>query len=536
MLEELLFPEIKETPQDILKKYPKRQNTKVVTRIAPSPTWYLHIWAIYSAFIDNIFAKKDENGVFFLRIEDTDQKREVEWAKKLFIDIFKKFSFDFKEWPIWPNYEDVWNYWPYTQSEREYIYKVFIKDLVKKWLAYPCFMSEDEINSIRSIQEASKIPTWIYWEYSKWRDASFEDVKKELESWNKFVVRFKSNWHIVNKVEVEDLIKGKVVTWDNFLDIVIMKNNWIPTYHFAHLIDDYLMWTTLVIRSDEWFASLPLHNQLFKTMWWQSPEYAHYAPLWKLDWTSKRKISKRKDPEADIEYYFREWYLVEWILDYLSNLINAWFEDWRKENLGKSLYEFDFKLSKMNSSLVLFDLAKLNSVNAWIIKNMDLETLYEKLTSYLNIYENDFYQNTFLKFPKEYNLKIIKELSTKLVKFGEYKELTTFFYNDFLVNGNITSLLVNPKMKIENIDIAKKWIQLALDILSARKDDFESVEEVKNIFVEEIVKAQMKNWQVLWPVRVALSGEEFSPWALELIFILWVKKSIERIEKLLKLI
>lgn len=534
MLEELLFPEIKETPEDILKKYLKRPENITVTRIAPSPTWFLHIWAVYSSLIDKVFAKKNWNWVFYLRIEDTDQKREVEWASRKYVDILKKFWLNFNEGPIWENYEDVWNYWPYTQSKRENIYKVFIKDLVKKWLAYPCFMSEEEIESIRNIQEASKVPTWIYWEFSKWRNASQEEIKKELDAWKEYVIRFKSPWEIWVKIEVEDLIKWKVVTQENFLDIVIMKKTWLPTYHFAHIIDDYLMWTTIVIRWDEWFASLPLHTQLFKEIWFEIPKYAHYAPLVKIDWNSKRKLSKRKDDEANIEFYFKEGYLVDWILDYLANLINAWFEDWRKDNLWKSLYEFDFYFSKMNSAWVLVDIPKLNFVNSNIIKNMQLEELYEKLCEYLKEFEKEFYENIFIKTNKDYNLKILKELQTRITKFSEYISLTTFFYKDFLINDEIKNLIVNPKMKIENIDIAEKWLKLALEIISAKKEEFKSIDEVKEVFVEEIKKAEMKNGQVLWPVRVALSWEEFSPWALELIYILWREKSIERINELLK--
>lgn len=533
MLEELLFPEITEIPDDILKKYPKRPENITITRMAPSPTWFLHIWAIYSTLLDQIFAKKG-NWIFYLRIEDTDQKREIDWAAEKFVDIFKRFSIIFDEWPIWPNYEEVWAYWPYTQSKREYIYKVFIKDLVKKWLAYPCFMSEEEIENIRSIQEASKVPTWIYGEFSYWRNASFEEIKKMLDNKKEFVIRFKSPWEITKKTEVFDEIKWKVTIWENILDIVIMKKDWIPTYHFAHLIDDHLMWTSLVIRSDEWFASLPLHNQLFDAMWWNYPKYAHYWPMVKMDGESKRKISKRKDIEADIEYYFRDWYLIEWIIDFLCNMINSWYEDWRKENPSSSYLDFDFKIEKVPTSWALVDLQKLSFVNGKIIANMDINELYEKLSEYLKTYESDFFVNIFSKFPLEYNKKIILELNKRLTKFGEFKALTTFFYNDFEVNESTKNLLVNPKMKIENVDIAKKWLQLALDILSAKKEDFNSIDEVKELFVEEIMKAEMKNWQVLWPVRVALSGEEFSPWALELIFILWTEKSIQRIEKILQ--
>lgn len=532
MLENLLFPEVKDTVQDIITKYPKRPVWQVVTRIAPSPTWFFHIGTLYTTMVDEIFAHKNA-WVLFLRAEDTDQKREVKWAMKKYIDILKIFGIDFDEWPIWKNYEDVGNYWPYTQSQREYIYKVFLKDLVAKGMAYPCFLTEDEINEIRSIQEASKVPTWIYWEYSPWRNASFEDIKKQLDAWKEFVIRYKSEGNILKKIQVQDEIKWNVQIAQNFLDIVIMKVNGLPTYHFAHVIDDYLMWTTLVIRWDEWFPSLPLHLQLFETMGWTPPKYAHISPLVKMDWESRRKLSKRKDVEANVEYYFQDGYLVEAIMDFLCNIINAWFEDWRALNPEKNYKEFDFKLEKMSLAWALVDMDKLKWVNSKVIKNMDIEKLYEKLEKYLETYEKDFYVNTFLASDRKYNLAIIKELKTRLSTLKEFKDLTTFFYNDFEVSQKVKSLLINSKMKIEDISVAKNWLEIALDILQNQIWEFENIDEIKNVFVEEIQKNQMKNWQVLWPVRVALSWEEFSPWALELIFILGREKSIQRIQKVL---
>jgi len=535
MLAELLFPEIKQIPQDIIAKYPKRPVWQVVTRIAPSPTWFFHIWTLYSTLVDEIFAHKND-GILYLRSEDTDQKREIDWAMKKYVDILKIFWLDFDEWPIWSKYEDVGNYWPYTQSQREYIYKVFLKDLVDKGVAYPCFLTEDEINDIRSTQESLKAPTWIYNEYSPWRNASFDDVKKALYDKKEFVIRYKSEWNMFKKIEVLDMIKWNINIWENFLDIVIMKVSGLPTYHFAHIIDDYLMWTTLILRWDEWFASLPLHLQMFETMNWTPPKYAHVWPLVKIDGNSRRKLSKRKDDEANVEYYFKAWYLPEAIIDFLCNLINAWYEDWRKLNLHSHYRDFDFKLEKMNTAWALVDIDKLNFVNASFIKNMDLELLYTKLEKYLIEFELDFYNNIFSKTDKNYNLKIIKELQTRLTRFEEFIPLTTFFYNDFDINDNVIKLLINEKMKIENLDIVKKWLYLALDIISNNKDEFNSIEEIKNAFVEKIKEALMKNWQVLWPVRVALSGEEFSPWALELIYILWKEKSIQRIKKVLKFI
>lgn len=529
MLEEILFPEIKETPKDILKKYPKRKKWTIVTRIAPSPTWFLHIWAIYTAMLNKIIAKKS-NWVFFLRIEDTDQKREVEWASKKYVDIMKFFWLDFDEWPVWENYEDIWNYWPYTQSKREYIYKVFIKDLIRKWLAYPCFLTEKEISKTREIQEATKQAIWIYKEYSPWRFATQEEIKKVLDEKREYVIRFKSNWEIVRKIELNDLIKWKIITWENMLDIVIAKKNWIPTYHFAHLIDDYLMWTSHVIRWDEWFASLALHLELFNTMWWEAPKYAHFWPLVKIDWDSKRKLSKRKDPEANIEYYFEKWYLIESILDFLSNIINAGFEDWRKQNPNKSYLEYDFKLEKINTSWALVDIDKLNWINWNIIKNIDNEKIYLILTDYLYKYDKE-YLDLINKFPKEYNLKIVWELKTKIKKLNEFKENSNLFYNE--VNIPSKELLINEKMKINNIEEIKKALNLWLKILKLQNEDFKSIDEIKNRFIEEINCIWMKNGQVLWPIRCVLSWEQYSPWALELIYILGINKSIYRIEKVL---
>ena len=469
MLENLLFPEIKQTPDEIISKYPKRNINLVVTRMAPSPTWFLHIWAVYSTLLDVIVAKKNV-WVVFLRIEDTDQKREIEWAAEKFVDIFRIFWLNFDEGPVWENYVDVGNYWPYTQSKREQIYKVFIKDLVARWLAYPCFLTEEEINETRTIQEASKLPTGIYKEYSPWRYASNDDVKTALSENRDFVIRLKSSWELTKKIDVKDIIKWVVSTQENFLDIVICKKTWIPTYHFAHLIDDYLMWTTHVIRSDEWFASLPLHLELFNMMWWKAPQYAHYWPLVKIDWEGKRKLSKRKDLEADVEFYFREWYMVESIIDFLSNMINAWFEDWRKQNPYLSFLDFDFKLEKVNTAWALVDIDKLNWVSSNTIKKIDTNLLYDKLIIYLEKYDTSFL-NVISKFPLDYNLKVLNELKTKIRKFNEFKDNSIFFYNDSKIPSK--DLLINTKMKIDSIDIVKKWIEISIKLLESTKCDAE---------------------------------------------------------------
>jgi len=529
-LSDILFPNISQTPEDIFEKYPKRTQ-KIVTRVAPSPTGFLHIGAIYSALLNHIFAHK-QDGIFFLRIEDTDKKREVPGAVQLFREVLGQFDLHFDEWVIGENDTDVGNYGPYTQSQRENIYKVFIKYLLRKDLAYPCFLTEEEISDIRQIQEISKKPLWIYKEYSKWRYAKKEDVLQALEEKKPFVIRFKSPGDASQKIEVEDLVKGKFSLQENFLDIVICKANGIPTYHFAHLIDDFLMGTTHVIRWDEWFPSLPLHKQLFETMNWTPPKYAHFWPLVKMEWNSRRKLSKRKDPEANAQYYFENGFLAESVIDFLCNILNSGFEDWRKEHPHANYIDFDFDISRVNPSGALVDLEKLKSVNAQTMKNMPFDMLFAKIEAFLQTYENDFYVHIFQKAPKFLHEKIITELQTRLVTLDEYPTLTHFLYTDISPSEKMIELLVNPKMKITDVKMAQDGLTLAENIMENITDTM-TLEDIKNIFIEGISKNSMKNGQVLWPVRVALSGEQFSPGALELIYILWVEKTTQRLKNIL---
>jgi len=527
---DILFPDIQKSPEDIYALYQKRQ-VHVVTRIAPSPTGFLHIGAIYASLLNHIYAHK-QNGVFFLRIEDTDKKREVPGAVKLFGEVLGKFDLHFDEWVIGENDTDIGNYGPYTQSQRAHIYKIFIKDLLKRDLAYPCFLSEEEISDIRSLQEASKKPLGIYKEYSKWRYAKQEEIFQELEKNTPFVIRFKSPGDASQKTEVTDMIKGTFSLQENFLDIVICKANGIPTYHFAHLVDDFLMGTTHVIRGDEWFPSLPLHKQLFETMWWQPPQYAHFGPLVKMDGDSRRKLSKRKDQEANAQYYFENGFLAEWVIDFLCNILNSGFEDWRKQHPHTPYIEFDFDITRVNPSGALIDLEKLKSVNAQTIKHMSFDTLFARIESFLQTYEPDFYTTYFQKAPLSLHKKIITELQTRLVTLDEYPKLTHFLYTNITPTNTMTELLVNAKMKIPDPTTAQQWLQYAKDILHTLTDSM-TLEDIKSIFITEIAKSGMKNGQVLWPVRVALSGEQFSPGALELIYILGIKESIQRIENIL---
>lgn len=382
-LADLLFPDITKTIADYETIYPPRVSWTQVSRIAPSPTGFLHIWSVYSAFVASRFVHQwDKNGTFFLRIEDTDQKREVPGAVAWLVKGFQNFGIKIDEWPIGgvdnPQDDDtfVWSdmgmYGPYLQSRRKDIYRTFVKQLVAEGKAYPCWMSQQEIDDTRSMQEAAKKIPGIYSQYALWRDADFEKQKEKIASWEPFVIRLRAPASPTDTVVVEDLIKWKVSMQANFLDIVLLKStDNLPTYHMAHLVDDYLMRTTHVIRGDEWFPSLPLHTQLFEIFGFQPPQYAHIAPLQKLDdaTNNRRKLSKRHDPEANVAWFFEKGIPTEAVLEFLMNLIDPFFEDWQKENPDKTYMDYSFDISRMNTSGALFDMTKLLFVSKeWLAK------------------------------------------------------------------------------------------------------------------------------------------------------------------------
>lgn len=543
MLPSLIFPEIKETIDDITKKYPKRPEWQVVTRMAPSPTGFLHVWAIYSALLDDIFAHKDW-WIAFLRIEDTDQKREVEWANVKFVEIFKLFWIVFDEGPIWPDNTDVWAYWPYTQSKREYLYKVFAKHLLEQGLAYPCFMTEEEINEVRQNQTIGKQVPWIYWWYSIWRNAKEEDVVKALEEKKEFVIRFKSPWKIGDRIVVKDLVKWDVETNDNFLDIVLIKKWWLPTYHFAHLVDDYLMWTTHVFRSDEWYASQPLHEQLFKVFGFKAPKYVHYAPLIKLDNWNKRKLSKRKDLEADVEYYFKLGYPITAIIDYLANIINAWYEDWRKENKTKNFRDFDFKIEKMSQAWALVDMEKLDFVSKEYIATLGIDELYDLFISWASKYNSEILElaNKYPDYTKQ-ALNIERELENPPKRFQKMSDIPaqlTFFYDEEYEKLDINMTELIPTLTKESIsNFLKNYI--AWFNLKQTKDEWFT--ELKNIALESdfaLNNKEFVEWKHVWKIwdaamilRVVLCGQRNTPDLYETMQVMWKERVEKRIKRFL---
>ena len=388
-LADLLFPNITKTPDDYEKEFPKRElpQNAVVTRIGPSPTGFVHLGNLFNAIIGERLAHQS-GGIIYLRIEDTDNKREVPGAVSILIDAMKQFGVYFDEGATVDG--DNGSYGPYRQRQRKDIYQCFAKLLVQKGLAYPCFCTEDELEAMREIQKDKKQNFGYYGEYAKCRDLTYDEIKAKIDAGIPYVLRFKSNGNSENSVKVHDAIKGDLEIQENYIDLVILKSDGIPTYHFAHVVDDHLMRTTHVIRGEEWLPSLPMHVQMFEALGWEHPIYCHTAQLMKMDGESKRKLSKRKDPELGLEYYDGEGYLPETIWTYMLTILNSNFEEWRIANPDAKYTDFPFSLDKMGSSGMLFDLSKLNNISKEIIASKDADYIYEQLLNWAKKYDSEF--------------------------------------------------------------------------------------------------------------------------------------------------
>jgi glutamyl-tRNA synthetase len=394
ILSELLFPDAKESVEDVLKKYPNRDlnESQLVLRFAPSPTGFIHIGNVYTSLVGYILTKRSK-GVFILRIEDTDKVREVKDGVTQIIEGLRYFGIDFDEGMINES-DSEGKYGPYIQSQRSDIYKVFAKELVSKGLAYPCFCSEQELEHIRKEQTDIGCRTGYFDKWAKWREASFEDIKRELDMGNKFVIRLYSKGNLENKINVKDLIKGGITVSENDMDSVLLKSDGLPTYHFAHPIDDTLMGISYVLRGDEWLSSQPLHMEIFKVLGFKQLEYGHISPLMKMDEGNKRKLSKRKDPEFAVSYYIEHGYPTQAVKEYLLNIANSNFADWRVQNPEKEILEFELKLEKFNRAGALFDITKLNDISKEYISKLKAEDIYSHV----------------LEWSEKFNTEIHKEL------------------------------------------------------------------------------------------------------------------------------
>ena len=434
-LAELLFPDVTTTPEELEERFPPRNLPEgaVVTRMAPSPTGFVHLGNLVQGMISERMAHRS-GGVLFLRVEDTDAKREVPGAVEVLIESLKHYNIHFDEGATIEG--DNGAYGPYRQRQRADIYHVYAKKLVFEGKAYPCFCTEEELNAMREKQEANKETTGYYGAYAIWRDRTMEEIQAQLAAGNPWVLRFRSEGSIEHQFKFDDLVKGKLTITENNVDHVLLKSDGIPTYHFAHAVDDHLMRTTHVVRGDEWLSTLPFHIQLFQALGFKLPKYVHIGPLMKMDGSSKRKLSKRKDPELALTYYKAEGFSTNAMREYLMTVLNSNFEDWRRANPDADIDTFPFSPKKLNPAGSLFDYAKLIDVSKNVISRMSAEDVYDQLTQWAKEFQPDFAEK--LEADPAYAKAILaigrggKKPRKDLATWKDAKEYMGFFYDEYL--------------------------------------------------------------------------------------------------------
>ena len=544
-LADLIFPNAKEISY-YEEKYPERNLPEgaIVTRFAPSPTGFVHIGGLYQGLIARKLANQT-GGVFFLRIEDTDQKREVENGIVGIVESLKEFGFEPDEGMISEN-EGKGNYGPYKQSQRKEIYQAYAKYLIEQGKAYPCFCTPEEVEEIRAKQEAAKIRPGYYGVWAKCRNVTIEEAIERIKNGEKYIIRFKSPGREDRKIKHHDVIKGNVDFPENDQDIVIIKADGLPTYHFAHAVDDHLMHTTHVIRGDEWLSSVPLHLQLFHELGFKAPKYAHIAPIMKNDEGNKRKLSKRKDPEAAVSYYAEEGIPEKAVKEYLLNIANSNFENWRRANPDKSMDEFELQLNKMSVSGALFDMVKLLDVSKTIISKMTAEEVYENAMNWAEKYNGELEK---LLENKEYALKVFgiergnKKPRKDISKWSEVKENISYMYNEEFEKdtSDYPYQVINEKEDVEKI------LNLYIEKYYNENDDKQTwFDKIKELAGELGYAKEVKEFKanpgmykahvgdVSTVLRVALTKRTNTPDMYEIMKVLGKEQIKERLEKAIK--
>lgn len=547
-LAELLFPHIDKTPDDYEAMFPKRDLPEgaMVTRLGPSPTGFIHLGNLYGAFVDERLAHQS-GGTFYLRIEDTDDKRYVEGAVETIITSLKFFDINFDEGALLDG--ETGNYGPYYQSQRGEIYQCFAKELVKRGLAYPCFLTEDELAAIRQTQEAAKETTGIYGKYAEAsRNLSLEEIEANIKAGKPYVVRLKSSGNHdlpseeIRHIKVEDAIRGTLSMPENNQDVIILKATGIPTYHFAHVIDDYFMRTTHVIRGEEWLMSLPIHVELFEKLGFEMPVYCHTAQLMKLDNGNKRKLSKRKDPELSLDYYRQEGYHPQAVKEYLLTILNSNFEEWRIDNPDAPIDDFKFTTEKMSSGGALFDLNKLNDVS----KDVLVKIPAAELCSFMTEWAREFRPEILPLFEgsEEYITKILdlgrsgNKPRKDLVYGRQIFEFISYFFDDYF---RIEDTIPENVSDEDAAEILRRY----LESYDHSDDQSQWFDKIREIGTEMGYAAKPKDFKknpdqykghvghVSTVIRIAVTGRSQSPDIWEIQQILGEKRTRERIGALI---
>ena len=517
-LTKAIFPRDLFSPEALEEKYPPRALPEgaAVTRFAPSPTGFLHIGGLYGALTDRLTAGRD--GVFFLRMEDTDKKREVADGVTGIVEGLRAFGVAIDE-GVTGFGTETGAYGPYTQSRRKEIYHTYAKQLLEQNLAYPCFCTAEELTALRDTQEQAGVNKGYYGSWAKCRNLPLEEQLRRVEDGEPYTLRLRSPGDAGRKIIVNDIIRGKMELPEYDMDVVLLKADGIPTYHLAHVVDDHLMRTTHVIRGEEWVASLPLHVQLFGLLGFKPPKYAHYAAVMKLDPETggKRKLSKRKDPEAATSYYAQQGYPAAAVQEYLLTLLNSNFEEWRRANPDRALGEFPFSLKKLSASGSLFDLQKLEDVSKNVISRMSAREVYEQALAWANTY--DLALAALLSRDEDYALAVFsidrgnKKPRKDIARWNQAKEFYAYFFDE----------LFTPRQSP-----APEILSAYLSVYSAADDKDAWFAKIKSIcgplgYCPDVkaYKAEPAAWKghvgdVSGIIRAAVTGRENTPdlWAI----------------------
>lgn len=537
-LADLLFPNVKYTREQLEEKYPPRNLPEgaVVSRMAPSPTGFVHLGNLVQGLTSERLCHQS-GGILFLRVEDTDKKREVEGSIEALIDGVGHYGIDFDEGITADGEKGI--YGPYKQSQRVEIYHTFAKELVEKGMAYPCFCTEEELTAMREQQEKEKANFGYYGKWAVWRDRPLEEIEENIKKGFPYVLRFRSTGSIENKIKFTDLIKGNLEITENDIDHVLLKSDGVPTYHFAHAVDDHFMRTTHIVRDDSWLSTLPFHIQLFKALGFRVPKYLHIGPLMKMDGDSKRKLSKRKDPELGLSYYKAKGFPTESVYEYLMTVLNSNFEDWRKANPDLPPQDFKFSYKKMNPAGSLFDYLKLCDVSKNVISKFSAEKVVDYIIEWAKDFDEEYCK--LLENDRNYAIKIFsigrggKKPRKDFAVWSETKEYCSYFYDELFVPTN------DYPEKVSKEDI-KNILEAYLKVYDENDDNSAWFDKVKSICEPLGFTTDMKAYKqnpdsfkgsvadVSTVIRVAVTGRQNTPDLCTIMQLLGFDRTVCRIK------
>ena len=549
-LADLIFPNINETIDDLEKRYPPRNLPEgaEVTRFAPSPTGFLHTGSLFTSMICRKVASQT-GGVFYIRLEDTDTKREIAGSGEQLLNQLNIFGVNPDEGYL--GNSEKGNYGPYIQSKRADIYCVVIKHLLEEGKAYPCFCTSEDLEALRAEQEKQKLNPGYYGEFAKCRNLSNEEKYERIKNGDKFVIRFRSNGNHENKIQVSDLVRGNFEIAENDQDIVIYKSDGLPTYHFAHAVDDHFMRTTTVIRGEEWVASLPIHVELFKALGWKAPRYAHLPVIMKIDEETgnKRKLSKRKDREAAVSYFIEDGYLPKSLIMYLMTIANSNFEEWILNNHFEGMEDFVFSFKKMSLDGALFDMGKLNFFARELLAKMTKNEITGLALAYAEKYNKELYKT--IKSDQKYFTEIMNIDREKAnprkdyEKFGNVLDIIGYFYKDGYDKAISNGLEFNDKFSKEDLVEALNAIKNELQIGEDEQTWFANLKEigVKLNYAanNKEYKANPENFKgnigdLAEILRITLTGRKNAPSLYAVMALLGLEESHRRIDRVISLI